>query len=85
MISGGFLDSRFPNFFMPKPLSLRALIVKLKRAGCTGPFFGAKHPYMRSGQKIIIIPNPHGNDIGPHILKRIMRDIGLSEDDFRKL
>ena len=70
---------------MPKSISHRKLVSKLKRAGATGPFYGGKHPFMRYGKIKIFIPNPHGADIGSKIVKRIIEDMDLSEDTFDEL
>ena len=70
---------------MPKPLSRRDLIRKLKRAGLAGPFSGGKHNYMMHGKLKIFIPNPHGSEIGSKIIKRIIVDIGVSEKEFDEL
>jgi hypothetical protein len=37
--------------------------------GFEGPFSGKKHEYMRKGNIRIIIPNPHGQDIGPVLIR----------------
>ncbi len=70
---------------MPKPVSYRKLIAKLRRAGCSGPFSGAKHPFMRCGGVKLYIPNPHGADVGPEILNRIIRNLGISDKEFEDL
>jgi len=70
---------------MPKPVSRRELIQKLKRLGFVGPFTGGRHQFMeRKGFKIII-PNPHGKDIGSSLLARILRDIEISSEEFESL
>lgn len=58
---------------------------KLRRVGAAGPFYGAKHPYVRFKNRKIIIPNPHGEDIGPRVLRRIISDLGISEEEFEDL
>ena len=70
---------------MPRPLSRRELIRKLRRANLSGPFSGAKHHYMLYGKVKIFIPNPHTGDIGFKIIKRIMIDIGISETQWDQL
>ena len=70
---------------MPKPLSRRELVRKLKRAGFAGPFSGGRHQYVLRGKLRIFIPNPHGADIGSKILKRVILDVGISEDGFEQL
>ncbi|MEK7481021.1 MAG: type II toxin-antitoxin system HicA family toxin [Patescibacteria group bacterium] len=70
---------------MPKPLNRRELIRKLRRVGLSGPFSGAKHHYMLHEKMKIFIPNPHTGDIGSKIIKRIMSDIGISENKWNQL
>ena len=70
---------------MPKPLSRKELIRKLKRTGLTGPFSGGRHQYMLHGKLKIFIPNPHGSEIGSKIIKRIIVDIAISEREFDEL
>jgi len=36
--------------------------------GFIGPFAGGKHEYMQKGVRILTIPNPHRDDIGPKLL-----------------
>jgi len=70
---------------MPRSISYRKLIAKLRRAGCSGPFSGAKHPFMQCGGLKLFIPNPHGADVGPTILNRIIKNLVISEKDFEDL
>lgn len=70
---------------MPRSISYRKLVAKLKRAGCSGPFSGAKHPFMRCDGVKLFIPNPHGVDVGPKIVKRIITVLGVSEEEFENL
>lgn len=69
---------------MVKPLSRKDLIRKLRKLGLFGPFSGGRHQYFIKGNRKIFIPNPHRKDIGVKILKRIINDIGLSEEEFLK-
>ena len=70
---------------MLRLVSRKELIRKLKRAGFSGPFSGAKHMYMLRGKLKIFIPNPHGKDIGLRIMKRIVVDINISDKEFEGL
>lgn len=70
---------------MLKPISRKELVRKLKRVGFSGPFSGAKHQYMLRDKLKIFIPNPHGNDIGLKIIKRIIVDINISDKEFGEL
>ena len=73
---------------MPKinSISRKKLISKLKALGFEGPFIATKHQYMIKEKHKIFIPNPHGGkDIGLPILKKIIRQIGITQDEFIKL
>ena len=45
--------------------------------------FGKKHIGMTNGTRKIIIP--HATRINPYTLKEIIRDAGLTDEEFRKL
>jgi predicted RNA binding protein YcfA (HicA-like mRNA interferase family) len=73
---------------MPKinPISRKELISKLKALDFEGPFRATKHQYMIKGMHKIFIPNPHGGkDIGIPLLVKIIRQIGISQNEFIKL
>jgi predicted RNA binding protein YcfA (HicA-like mRNA interferase family) len=73
---------------MPKinPVSRKELIFKLKALDFEGPFRATKHQYMIKGKQKIFIPNPHGGkDIGIPLLKKIIRQIEITQDEFIKL
>jgi len=72
---------------MPKfgPLKLRDLIKSLRQYGFEGPYAGGKHPFMVKGDLSISIPNPHGGDIRRELLKRILKQAGISKMEWEKL
>lgn len=70
---------------MPRPLSRRELIKKLRRVGLSGPFSGARHQYMLCGKIKVFIPNPHGGDIGSKIIKRMLIDMHISDKEWNEL
>lgn len=70
---------------MLRSLSRRELIRKLHRFGLSGPFSGGKNHYMLHGKLKVFLPNPHRSDIGSKIVKRIIIDIGISEENFENL
>lgn len=70
---------------MPKPISRRELIRKLKGLGFEGPFLGAKHQYMLKGNHKIFVPNPHGTDIGVPIVRKIIQQIGLDPKHWEQI
>jgi predicted RNA binding protein YcfA (HicA-like mRNA interferase family) len=64
-------------------VSRRDLIKRLSRLGAVGPFQGTRHQYMIRGEDTIIIPNPHhGDEIGIELLARILRDGGISREEW---
>lgn len=69
-----------------KPISRNELIAKLKSFGFEGPFKATKHQYMLKAKHKIFIPNPHkGKDVGVPLLKKIITQIGIKQDEFMKL
>ncbi len=65
-----------------KPLKRRELIAKLKRFGFEGPFPGGKHSYMKRRSIKLRIPNEHGTDISEDLLRRILKQAGISEEEW---
>ena len=72
---------------MPKygPVRRDVLITALRKVGFSGPKSGGKHEYMIRGSHSITIPNPHGHDISRNFLGRILKQAGISRDDWEKL
>ncbi|MGC8719368.1 MAG: type II toxin-antitoxin system HicA family toxin [Thermodesulforhabdaceae bacterium] len=69
---------------MPKipPCSRNELIRKLKKLGFDGPYPGGRHDYMKRGKFRLIIPNPHRGEIDPVVIKEILRQAGISADEW---
>jgi predicted RNA binding protein YcfA (HicA-like mRNA interferase family) len=67
---------------LPRQTPLRELIRKLVARGFVGPYGGGKHPFMKKGRLKVRIPNPHGSDIGIELLGRILRQAGISEEEW---
>lgn len=72
---------------MPRfgPIKRRELIRCLRAGGFTGPYAGGKHEFMQRGDIALSIPNPHGRDIGPNLLAKILRQAGISRADWERL
>jgi predicted RNA binding protein YcfA (HicA-like mRNA interferase family) len=72
---------------MPRygPVHRDELIRSLRHAGFIGPEAGGKHPIMTKGSLTIHIPNSHRGDIDITLLKRILRQAGLSREDWERL
>ena len=69
---------------MPKlpPVSRRKFIQRLRELGFAGPFAGGKHPQMLRGNLTLIIPNEHEGDIGPGFLTRLLKQAGVSREEW---
>jgi predicted RNA binding protein YcfA (HicA-like mRNA interferase family) len=72
---------------MPRfgPISRRELIRNLRSVGFTDPEPRGSHEIMRRGNHWVAIPNPHRGDISKELLSRILRQAGLSREDWEKL
>jgi predicted RNA binding protein YcfA (HicA-like mRNA interferase family) len=64
------------------PVSWSDLVKRLRELGFEGPYAGGKHPQMRRGELTLIIPNPHEGDISVGLLKRLLRQAGISRDEW---
>jgi predicted RNA binding protein YcfA (HicA-like mRNA interferase family) len=64
------------------PVARRELVRKLKGLGFDGPFPGGKHQWMRRGGFRVTIPNPHGGAIDPGFIRRILRQAGVTLDEW---
>ena len=72
---------------MPRfgPISRNDLIRALRQGGFDGPYSGGKHPFMIKGDLTLTLPNPHQGDIGRELLIRILRQAGISKEEWEKL
>jgi predicted RNA binding protein YcfA (HicA-like mRNA interferase family) len=69
---------------MPKipPCGRAELIRKLKKLGFDGPYAGGRHAYMKRDKYRLTVPNPHGGQIDSGLIKEILRQTGVSEQDW---
>ena len=69
---------------MPKlsPVSIDKLIKKLKKFGFEGPYSGGKHLYMIKGNLRLTVPNPHKKEIGIDLLIRILKQAGITKEEW---
>lgn len=68
------------------PIKRRDLIAAFRRAGFTGPKSGGRHQYMLRGTLSIRMPNPHrGEDVGKSLLAEILRQAGISREQWEQL
>jgi predicted RNA binding protein YcfA (HicA-like mRNA interferase family) len=67
------------------PITRTDLIFYLRRAGCTDLRPGRKHQLMFRGGRRITIPNPHRGEISKNLLAKILRQAGISREEWEKL
>ena len=72
---------------MPRtgPVKREELIKLLRTLGFDGPHSGTKHQFMIKGDLRLRIPNPHQGEIGKELLSRILKQAGISREDWEKL
>lgn len=49
------------------------LVKRMRRLGFEGPYQAGAHPYIVKGDRVVTIPNPHREEIGVDLLKRILK------------
>jgi predicted RNA binding protein YcfA (HicA-like mRNA interferase family) len=67
------------------PVKRKDLIRYLKQFGFEGPYSGGKHSFMIREENTIRVPNPHQGDIGKELLDRILRQAGISKQEWERL
>ena len=67
-----------------RPVSCRELIATLRHLGFQGPYSGGKHEFMVRGKVVLTIPNPHRGDIGLGLLAVILRQAGVSREEWER-
>lgn len=67
------------------PIKRQELIRQLKKLGFTGPLAGGNHQYMVKDQLKVWIPNPHKGDISKSLLSKILRQVGITRDEWEQL
>ena len=67
------------------PIKRQDLIHYLQALGFDGPHPGGKHMFMRRGEATVIVPNPHRGDIGRGLLARVLRQAGISREEWEQL
>ncbi|MBI2217791.1 MAG: type II toxin-antitoxin system HicA family toxin [Candidatus Rokubacteria bacterium] len=64
------------------PVSRRELIQRLRRLGFEGPFTGGRHQFMVRKEVRLILPNPHRQELSTDLLIRILRQAGVSREEW---
>lgn len=50
--------------------------------GFDGPFSGGRHEFLVRGNRRLILPNPHRGDISVDLLTRILKQAGVSREEW---
>ena len=66
------------------PVRRDVLVRCLRKCGFDGPYSGGKHSFMLKGDLTLTIPNPHKKDIDKEFLARILRQAGISIEEWEK-
>jgi predicted RNA binding protein YcfA (HicA-like mRNA interferase family) len=67
---------------MPKNISWRKMVQKLKKLGFDGPCSGGRHLFMLKGKLKLHIPNLHKNDISKHLIVEIIKQADISPKEW---
>ncbi len=67
------------------PIKRDKLLRYLKDLGFSGPYPGGKHAFMERGEYRLRLPNPHQGDIGRSLLAALLREAGISREEWEKL
>ena len=65
-----------------KPVSWREFVRRMRELGFDGPYSGGRHPQMRRGNVTVIIPNPHEGEISVGFLMRLLRQAGITREEW---
>jgi hypothetical protein len=69
---------------MGNPTSRRELVARLRRLGFAGPYAGGGHEFMTRASVRLVLPNPHRGDISDALLHRVLRQAGISQNEWEK-
>lgn len=67
------------------PVKRRELIEGLRDLGFEGPYSGSKHQLMARGDTTVRIPNPHQGDVSRDLLSRILKQAGVSREEWESV
>ncbi len=64
------------------PVSWQELVKRLRALDFEGPFAGGKHLFMLKGALRLTLPNPHKQAVGVALLAKILKQAGVSRDEW---
>lgn len=66
-------------------ISRARLIRGLRALGFEGPYPGGRHAYMVRNNQRVALPNPHEGTIGVNLLARILRQAGVTREEWESV
>ena len=60
------------------------MVTKFRALGWAGPIRGSKHPFMVKGKQKQRIPNPHDDPIHVSLLKEILRQADVKNEEWEQ-
>ena len=63
-------------------VSRRDLLNRLRQLGFEGPYTGGRHEFMVRGSTRLVVPNPHRQDVRVDLLVRILRQAGVTREEW---
>jgi predicted RNA binding protein YcfA (HicA-like mRNA interferase family) len=57
----------------------------LRQAGFAAPRAGGRHQFMLKDSRKLILPNPHRSDISSSLLARLLRQAGITRNEWEAL
>ena len=67
------------------PIARKELVRYLRQLGFEGPYSGGRHQFMVKGNHTIRVPNPHQAVLGKELLAKILRQAGITKEEWEKL
>ena len=67
------------------PIKRPELIRYLRQLGFVGPKAGGKREFMLKGGLRLVLPNPHRGDISTGLLTRLLRQAGITHQEWEGL
>ena len=64
------------------PVAWAEFIKGLRKFDFDGPFQGGKHPYMVKDDIVLTIPNPHKREISVDLVIRIIKQAGITREQW---
>jgi len=68
-----------------KPTKRKVLIRNLRKLSFDGPYAGGNHQYMMKGKRKLWLPNPHSKDLSAPFLQKILKQAGISREEWEQL